>query len=70
MFDEVHQALARVLEREHAPPVDLDYLATACIAVAREIGEKMLERRPVDTQAAANFAVRLILGGLPALPRL
>jgi len=30
----------------------------------------MLERRPVDTQGAADFAVHLILGGLPALPRL
>jgi len=70
VFDEVREAFARVLAREHAPPVDLDYLTTACIAVAREIGEKMLERRPVDTQGAADFAVKLILGGLPALPRL
>lgn len=70
VFDEVREAFARVLEREHAPPVDLDYLTAACIAVAREIGDKMLERRPVDTEGAADFAVKLILGGLPALPRL
>jgi hypothetical protein len=30
----------------------------------------MLERRPVDTDGAADFAVKLILGGLTALPRL
>jgi hypothetical protein len=59
-----------VLERDHAPPVDLDYLTSACIAVAREIGDKMLERRPVNTEGAADFAVKLILGGLTALPRL
>ncbi len=70
VFDEVREAFARVLGREHAPPVDLDYLTAACIAVAREIGDKMLERRPVDTEGAADFAVKLILGGLPALPRL
>lgn len=70
VFDEVREAFARVLERAHAPPVDLDYLTAACIAVAREIGDKMLERRPVDTAGAADFAVKLILGGLPALPKL
>ncbi|UAL09888.1 TetR/AcrR family transcriptional regulator [Caulobacter segnis] len=70
VFDEVREAFARVLEHEHAPKVDLDYLTSACIAVAREIGDKMLERRPVDTASATDFAVKLILGGLPALPRL
>ena len=69
VFGEVHDAFAQVLEREHGPRVDLDYLTAACIAVAREVGDKMLNRRPVDTRAAADFAVNLILGGLPALPR-
>lgn len=69
VFDEVREAFAQVLERQHAPPVDLDYLTAACIAVAREVGDKMLERRPVDTAGATEFAVGLILGGLPALPR-
>jgi hypothetical protein len=50
--------------------VDADYLAAACIAMAREVGDKMLERRPIDTSAAADFAVKLIMGGIPALPRL
>jgi AcrR family transcriptional regulator len=69
VFDEVHAAFAKVLEHDHAPAVDLDYFAAACIAVAREVGDKMLERRPVDVDGAADFAVRMILGGLPALPR-
>jgi hypothetical protein len=59
-----------VLAHDNAPPVDLDYLTSACIAIARELGDKMLERRPVDTAAAADFAVKLILGGVPALPKL
>jgi hypothetical protein len=50
--------------------VDSEYLAAACIAIAREVGEKMMERRPVDVPAAVEFAVQMILGGLPALPRL
>jgi AcrR family transcriptional regulator len=69
VFDEVHAAFAKVLEHDHAPAVDLDYFAAACIAVAREVGDKMLERRPIDVEGAADFAVRMILGGLPALPR-
>ena len=70
VFGEVREAFAKVLEHDHAPAVDLDYFTAACIAVAREIGDKMLERRPIDVAAAADFAVRMILGGLPALPRL
>ena len=53
-----------------APKVDADYLAGAAIAVAREIGERMLRRKDPDVAAAADFAAALILGGLPALPRL
>ena len=49
--------------------MDADYLAGVCIGVAREVGERMLERRPIDVAAAAEFAVSLILGGVPALPR-
>jgi AcrR family transcriptional regulator len=70
VFDEVRDAFAKVLEHDHAPAVDLDYFTAACIAVAREVGDKMLERRPIDVEGAADFAVRMILGGLPALPRL
>ena len=64
-----HAYIGKAIEKGGAPRVDVDYLAAACIAIAREIGDRMLERRPVDTASACDFAVRLILGGLPALPR-
>lgn len=70
VFEEVRDAFALAIEKGGAPRVDADYLAAACIAIAREVGERMLRRRPIDTRAACNFAVSLILGGLPALPRL
>jgi AcrR family transcriptional regulator len=70
VFEEVRDAFGQAIEHDAAPRVDADYLAAACIAVAREVGDKMLERRPIDTVAATDFAVKLILGGLPALPRL
>ena len=69
VFDEVRSALANVMERGLAPKVDLDFLAAGCIAVAREIGDRMMARRTVDVDGATEFVVRLILGGLPALPR-
>jgi AcrR family transcriptional regulator len=69
VFAEVRDALLDALAGAGGPAADPDYMATACIAVAREVGEKMLERRPVDTGAAAEFAVAFILGGLKALPR-
>jgi len=70
VFSEVRDAFAQAMEAGGAPRVDADFLAAACIAVAREVGDQMLERRPIDTRAACDFAVRLILGGIPALPRL
>ena len=69
VFGEVKSAIVDGIERGLAPRVDADYLAGVCIGVAREVGERMLERRPIDVAAAADFAVALILGGLPALPR-
>ena len=70
VFEEVRDSFAAVMARGDAPLVDADYLATASIAISREIGQKMLERRPIDIAAATDFAVNLILGGVPALPRL
>ncbi|HUZ11433.1 MAG TPA: TetR/AcrR family transcriptional regulator [Caulobacteraceae bacterium] len=69
VHEEVRTAFAGVMERGLAPRVDLDYLATACIAIAREVGEKMVGRTPADAAGATEFCVRLILGGLAALPR-
>ncbi|HEY1448173.1 MAG TPA: TetR/AcrR family transcriptional regulator [Caulobacteraceae bacterium] len=70
VFEEVRQVFADVMDRGLAPKVDLDYLAASCIAVAREIGDRMLLRDPANVEEAAEFVVRLILGGLPALPRI
>jgi AcrR family transcriptional regulator len=70
VFEEVRTVFADVMDRGLAPKVDLDYLAASCIAVAREIGDRMMERAPVDVEAAAEFVVRLLLGGLSAVPRL
>ncbi len=69
VFEEVRTVFADVMDRGLAPKVDLDYLAVSCIAVARDIGDRMMLRDPPDVEGASEFVVRLILGGLPALPR-
>lgn len=69
VFEEVRMVFADIMDRGLAPKVDLDYFAAASIAIAREVCDKMLERRPVDIEGAVEFTVQLILGGLPALPR-
>ena len=62
-------ASADGIERGLAPRVDADYLAAAAIGVAREICERMIDRRPnIDVDAAVDFAHRMIQGGVAALP--
>ena len=69
VFAEVRDALAEDIAERRGPFADPDYMAAACIAVAREIGDKMLERRPIDIEAATAFAVTMILDGLRGLPK-
>jgi AcrR family transcriptional regulator len=68
VFAEVRGAIEEAIAARKAPVADADYLAAACIAMAREVGDKMLERRPVDTEGATDFVVAMILGGVRALP--
>ena len=70
VFEEVRGVLASIMDRGLSAKVDIDFLAASCIAVAREIGDRMIERQPVDVAGATDFVVRLILGGVPNLPRL
>ena len=70
VFQEVRSVFAEMMDRDLAGRVDLDYLTASCIAVAREIGDRMLERQPMDVAGATDFVVRLFVGALPALPRL
>lgn len=70
VYDEVKAVIADGIERGLAPRVDAEFLAAACIGVAREVGERMIARRPVNIEVAADFAVNMILGGVHALPLL
>jgi AcrR family transcriptional regulator len=69
VFAEVRDAILDAIAEGKGPAADPDYMAAACIAIAREIGDKMLERRPIDTQVAADFAVTMVLSGIKGLPK-
>jgi AcrR family transcriptional regulator len=69
VFNEVRDAIEQAIAGRKGPVSDPVYMAAACIAVAREVGDKMLERRPVDTKGAAEFATAMILNGLKGLPK-
>jgi AcrR family transcriptional regulator len=70
VFEEVKALITDRIERGGAPRVDADYLAAACIGIARELGDRMIERRPIDVAATTQFALNMIKGGIGALPRL
>jgi AcrR family transcriptional regulator len=67
VFNEVREAIVEEMADGVSPTADPDYLAAACIAIARDVGEKMLARRPIDTKGATKFAVAMIQGGLSGL---
>lgn len=69
VFAEVRDALAGAVAERTGPPADPDFMAAACIGIARDVGDKMLQRRPIDTAGAAAFAAAMILNGLKGLPR-
>jgi AcrR family transcriptional regulator len=51
------------------PPIGIDYLAQAMVAVAAELTFGMLRQRPADVDGAARFATELFLGGIERLSR-
>ena len=67
VFEEVKDAIEDAIAEGKGPVADTEYMAASCIGIAREVCDKMLMRRPIDTAAAADFAVRMILGGVKGL---
>jgi AcrR family transcriptional regulator len=69
VFAEVKDAIEEAIAEGKGPASDTEYMAAACIAVAREVCDKMLMRRPMDTAGAADFAIAMILEGIKGLPK-
>lgn len=61
--EEIRADLERALTDDAAAGLDLEYLTAAAIGIAREMGDYMLQRRPVDVEGATRFASNLVLAG-------
>lgn len=67
VFDEIRSDVENMLALGGASPVDTEYLVAAAIGIARDLGEHMLRRRPVDVDTATQFAASLLLAGVDGL---
>ncbi|CAN5377505.1 TetR/AcrR family transcriptional regulator [soil metagenome] len=65
LYDDVIAAIGRGV----LPNVDAAYLVPALSGVVFEISVAMVLRDPVDTEAAIEFATRLMMGGIGNLPK-
>lgn len=65
--DEIRADLEKTLSKDAAAGLDLEYLTAAAIGIAREMGDYMLQRRPVDVEGATRFASGLVLAGARAM---
>ena len=63
LADDLRRAIAAGL----IEPLDVDYAAHAMVAVGIELGERLIERDPMDAEGATAFAAGLFLGGLTRL---
>jgi hypothetical protein len=64
---EIRSDLERILAADTSSTIDIDYLTAAAIGTAREMGEIMLLRRPVDVEGATEFASRMLMAGVKEL---
>jgi len=68
IFEEIRNDLDTVLGRVGLQGIDTEYLAAAAIGIARDLGDHMLQRRPVDVAGATRFATAIVLSGISGLP--
>jgi len=67
-YDELQADIELAIAQGLAPPIDADYLTAAAVGVAFEVADRMMMRTPPDVEGATEFATRLFLGGVNALP--
>lgn len=64
VVQEIRSDLDTYFEASDRSHLDTDYLTAAAVGIAREMGDHMLQRRPVDVAGATEFATRLLLTGV------
>ncbi|MEL7481244.1 MAG: TetR/AcrR family transcriptional regulator [Pseudomonadota bacterium] len=64
IFEDIRADIERMLDRDKLESVDTEYLTAAAVGIARELGDHMLKRRPIDVDEATRFATQLLKAGL------
>lgn len=64
VFEEIRSDVETMLNKQSALNVDAEYLAAAAIGIARDLGDHMLMRRPVNVDEATQFATLLLMSGI------
>lgn len=67
VFEEIRTDLERVIATSAISRIDTEYLTAAAVGIARELGDRMLERRPIDIEAATALASKILLAGVSAI---
>lgn len=64
VFAEIRTDLDHVLGDVLVAHLDTEYLTAAAVGIAREMGDHMLARQPMDPVGTAQFASNLLLSGI------
>ena len=66
-ISELMEDLREWVEQGDLPPLDLDYLATAGVAIGFQVATHLVDRDPPDIEGATHFCTRMFIGGIRAL---
>ena len=69
MARQLHDDMKAAIAQGILPDVDVSYLAAALSGVVFEASVVMVSRDPVNPEEAAEFATKLMMGGLANLPK-
>lgn len=62
IFEEIRADIKAAHTRGELRDTDIGFFTAACIGMARDVGERMMKRRPIDPDAAARFCCDAVLG--------
>jgi AcrR family transcriptional regulator len=66
-INELMEDLRQWVEAGDLPALDLDYLATAGVAIGFQVATHLVDRDPPDIEGATRFCTRMFIGGIRAL---
>lgn len=64
IFEEIRSDCENALRDANVENIDSEYLTAAAVGIARELGDHMLKRRPIDVNYATNFATAMLFSGV------